>query len=431
MNWLAYQGDTLCAEGVPLPELAREFGTPCYVYSADRILQNVRRLREAVAKLPVKLFYAVKANSNGAILRLMAEQGLGAEVVSGGELIRARRAGFPPERIIFTGAGKTAEELELALSEGILCVVVESLGELELLATLARKHGRCGSLALRLNPALDPHTHPHLATGKAGTKFGLDPSQVEQAFDFIAGNPYLCLLGLHVHLGSQIASVEPYVQALGQLVQLAERARRRNLSLWFLDLGGGFSVAYQGGEAFPFAQLAEAVRSKLPGGLTLFLEPGRALVADAGVLLTRVVDRKTVYNRTFVVVDAGMNDFLRPALYSACHRILSVEKGEGPPETVDVVGPVCENADVLGRNVVLPRLCRGKYLALLDVGAYGFSMASHYNSRPRPAEVLLIQGTPVLVRARERMEDLWRGEVEAHVGEDLGQLHSGGPSSKS
>ncbi len=415
--WLAEKEGELHADGIPLREIAARFGTPCYVYSAARIRENVERFREAFAGLPMELHYAVKANPLRAVLRLLARDGLGAEVVSGGELLRALRAGFPPEKIIFTGVGKTVAELEFALREGIRAVAVESVEELRTLEEMSRELGCCARVALRLNPALSPDTHPHLATGKPGSKFGLDPQDVEEALACIARSSDLCLVGLHLHIGSQILHVEPYLAAWRHLCEILREARDHGLSPSFLDLGGGFGISYGGeGPGFPLEKLAARLREEMPPGITLVLEPGRALVGDAGLLLVRVLYTKRVHGKAYVVVDAGMSDLLRPALYGAHHRIVPVRKRTEPPVKADVVGPICENADVLAADCELSPLQPGDLLAILDTGAYGSSMSSHYNSRPRGAEVLVYRGKAHLVRRRETVEDLVRGEI---VPEDL------------
>lgn len=412
MSWVEYRDGVLCAEGIPLPELKAAFGTPCYVYSAAQIQENIRALRRAFSGLPLELFYAVKANSNGAILRLISRAGLGAEVVSGGELLRALQAGFPGERVILTGVGKTQEELKLALDHKVRAIVVESMGELGLLSDLAPGRDRMVPVALRLHPALEPDTHPHLATGLVGSKFGLDPKAMGDALKHISRTRDLLLVGLHVHLGSLISSAMPYLAALEKLVPYAVAARSLGLEPKFLDLGGGFSIPYQDGEAdFPWEELAQALRSCSPEGLSLVLEPGRAVVGNAGILLTMVLYRKRVHDKNFVVVDAGMNDLLRPSLYGARHRVLPGQEHTGPENNVDVVGPLCENADFIAKDCPLPPVEPGELLAVLDTGAYGFVMSSQYNSRPRAAEVLLIDGKAWLVRRRELPEDLWRQEV--------------------
>lgn len=415
--WLWWHGGVLCVEGVPLPEIAAQFGTPCYVYSQAALLANVRRFQEVFQGLPVALHYAVKANANLAILQILCQEGLGAEVVSYGELAKARRAGFPPQRILFTGVGKTEEELGLAVQSGLKAVVVESPEELEVLSDLADALHARPRIALRVNPGLDLHTHPHLATAAKGSKFGMDPKTIREILPQLARQSSVEFVGFHTHLGSQIREVTPYEEALILLGTLLEEARAAGLAPKFLDLGGGFALA-EGEEepAFPLCELRALLEVRGPEAVEVVVEPGRALVSSAGILLTKVLYRKILHGRTFLIVDAGMNDFLRPSLYGARHRILPVQEREGPVAPLHVAGPICESADVLGKDVLLPPLRRNDLLAVLDVGAYGFSMASQYNARPRAAEVLVVQGKPYLVRARETWEDLWRGEVTPSCG---------------
>ncbi|MCR4391734.1 MAG: diaminopimelate decarboxylase [Candidatus Acetothermia bacterium] len=410
-SWLEVVGGVLWTEGIPLTEVANWFGTPCYLYSTRGILENLSRLRTALAGLPVELCYAVKANPNGAVLRLLSREGLGAEVVSGGELTRALRARFPPGKILFSGVGKTEEELRGAVHEGLRAIVVESLEELDLLARLAMCLNRKANVALRVHPSLDPHTHPYLATGQEGSKFGLDIVSIATALDKLVTVRELTLVGFHVHLGSQVREVNPYMQALDQLMSPVKAARERGFFPTFLDLGGGFAIPYEDGEtAFPVSELGGALRGHSFDDLTLLFEPGRALVGSAGILLTKVLYRKRVHGRAFVVVDAGMSDLIRPSLYGTHHRIVPVRTRHEGTQTVTVVGPLCENADVLARECPLPPVAPGDVLAVLDVGAYGFAMASQYNSRPRAAEVLVVEGEVHLVRSRETPADLWRGE---------------------
>ncbi|GAB4304199.1 MAG: diaminopimelate decarboxylase [Candidatus Bipolaricaulota bacterium] len=409
---LDYVGDLLSMDGVPLSEVADQFATPCYVYSARRIRENVERFRSSLAGLPGQVCYAVKANSNLAVLRLLSREGLGAEVVSGGELVRAVRAGFPPNEILFSGVGKREDELVMALATGVRAMIVESLEELELIDHLAQSKRKRAHVVLRVHPSLDLHTHPYLATAAEGTKFGMDPEALPPALEFLTTTRALDLAGFHVHLGSQIREVGPYLAALDRLTSCIGEARTRGLSPRFLDLGGGFAIPYADGEtAFPLDQLAQALHGYDFQGLQLLFEPGRALVADAGVLLTRVLFRKRVHGQTFVVVDAGMNDLIRPILYGGWHRVESVMRWDGPVELVNVVGPICENADFLAQRIPLPTVVRGELLAIRDVGAYGFTMSSQYNSRPRAAEVLIVDGKPYLVRSRETLADLWQGEA--------------------
>ncbi|MBC7093498.1 diaminopimelate decarboxylase [Candidatus Bipolaricaulota bacterium] len=405
--WLESRQGRLQVEGIPLLELAPRFGTPLYVYSAQALVSNVRRIQATLHGLPVEIRYAVKANPTGAILTLLAALGLGAEVVSGGELARARRAGFPPEKIVFTGVGKTGWELAKAVEEGVEAVVIESLAEIPLLEMVAGNQPV--RVALRLNPGTVLPTHPYLATGARGTKFGLDEPSFWEALDHLRQTP-LELVGLHTHLGSQLSDPTLYIQTLDRLLELARLLCKDGWKMEFLDLGGGFAIPqWPDLPGFPFAEFAQALRARELSGLRLLLEPGRAIVGTAGILLTTVLHTKTVHGRRFVVVDAGMNDFLRPSLYRAAHRVVAMAEGEGE-ELADVVGPICESGDFLAWGQSLPRLRPGDALAILDAGAYGATMASQYNSRPRPAEVLIAKGRPYLVKARETVEDLWRGE---------------------
>ncbi|MGQ9700785.1 MAG: diaminopimelate decarboxylase [Candidatus Bipolaricaulaceae bacterium] len=409
---LHWRDRTLCLENVPLQEIAARFGTPSYVYSKAALLNNLRAFQEAFSGLPVVLHYAVKANANLALLRILCQEGIGAEIVSLGELAKARRAGFPPERIVFTGVGKTEEEVKEAVQTGIKAIVVESLEELGILRELARALQTRPGILLRVNPGLDLRTHPHLATASQGSKFGMDPQTIQEVLPKLGRENTLEFLGFHVHVGSQVQEVSPYRGALRILRALGEEARARGLIPRFLDLGGGFAIAYAAEERpFPLGELRALLEAEGPLGVEIGLEPGRALVGSAGILLTKILYKKTVHGRTFLVTDAGMNDFLRPSLYGAKHRILPVQDRGGPWGPVDVVGPICESADVLAKDVLLPDLGRNDLLAVLDVGAYGFSMASQYNSRPRAAEVLVSQGQTHLIRARETLEDLWRGEM--------------------
>lgn len=401
MDGLSWEGDELFVDRIKIADLASAFGTPLYVYSASAILSNIALLRSHFADLPVDFFYAVKANSSMAILSLISSQGLGAEVVSQGELFRAIKAGFPPKRIIFTGVGKTKTELLIAASLGIHAVVIENCGELEHLQEF--KDGEV-TLALRVNLGLDVQTHPHLRTSSVGSKFGLDKSGLRKALRVLKPSENLRLIGLHTHLGSQLRDHIPYLQALDRLVALAEEMERKGFELQFLDLGGGFH------QDFPFPEFVEGLREYRPLRWRLYFEPGRFAVANAGFLVTRILYVKKVHKQTFVIVDAGMNDFLRPALYKVEHPVELTPKRNGKEKVVCVVGPVCESTDQFGSYLLKP-LKAGDLLVFREAGAYGASMASQYNSRPRPAEVLIHQGKAILIRSRDTFDDLVRNEI--------------------
>jgi len=406
-DFFTYRDGEFFCEEVSFIEIAKQFGTPCYVYSCSRVVKNYRAFDAAFSTVPHLIAYAVKANSNGAVLRCLAEEGCGADVVSGGELSRALAAGIPPERVVFAGVGKRKQELERALEAKILLLNAESMGELETIRQLAGKHRRPARIAIRINPDVAAGAHTYVATGRAQDKFGIPVSKAVAAFRYASTYPELCVAGLHLHIGSQIIELEPYRKALHVAFALIEELANEGIALQYLDIGGGLGISYTG-EAVPApADLAAivAARAKDWGG-RLIIEPGRAIVGDAGVLLTEVLYRKASVSRSFVVVDSGMNDLIRPCLYQAQHRVSPVTQREGEPEEVDVVGPVCESADVLARACALPAVRPGDHLAIRDVGAYGFSMASTYNSRPRPAEVMVKEKEAFLIREREDVSDL-------------------------
>jgi diaminopimelate decarboxylase len=401
MDWLSWEGNELLADGISIASLASTFGTPLYVYSANAILSNIAFLRSYFTELPADFFYAVKANSSMAILSLIASQGLGAEVVSQGELFRATKAGFPPQCILFTGVGKTKAELLMAASLGIHAIVIENFGELEHLRGF--KKGEI-TVALRVNLGLDVQTHPDLRTSSVGSKFGLDRDGLRKALRILGSSGNLRLTGLHTHLGSQVKEHSPYLEALDRLVVLAEELERQGFGLQFLDLGGGFHLD------FPFPEFVKGLKDRGFLRWRLYFEPGRFVVANAGILVTRILYTKKVHGQTFAIVDAGMNDFIRPALYGAEHPVELTPKRSGKTKSVYVVGPVCESTDKFGSYLLKP-FRAGDLLVFQEAGAYGASMASHYNSRPRPAEVLIHQGKAILIRSREAFEDLIRNEL--------------------
>lgn len=406
-GFFAYRAGELFCEEVSLTDVAKQFGTPCYVYSYSQIVQNYRVFDSAFSGTPHLIAYAVKANSNGAVLRCLAQEGCGADVVSEGELARALAAGIPPERVVFAGVGKRKRELERALEAKILLLNAESMGELEVIRELAEKHRHPARIAIRINPDVAAETHTYVGTGRAQDKFGIPVSKAVAAFRYASTYPELCVTGLHFHIGSQIIDLEPYRKALQVAFHLIKELANEGVALRYLDIGGGLGISYTGEAVAAPVDLAAIVAATAPDWEgTLIIEPGRAIVGDAGVLLTEVLYRKASVSRSFVVVDSGINDFIRPCLYQAQHRVYPVTKREGEREAVDVVGPVCESADVLARACALPAVKPGEYLAIRDVGAYGFSMASTYNSRPRPAEVMVKGKEAFLIREREDVSDL-------------------------
>lgn len=388
--------------------VAEQVGTPCYVYSAEAVRNNFQTCAAALRPLDCLICYAVKANANLAVLRLLQDLGSGFDIVSRGELYRLRRIGAAPERIVFSGVGKTDEELEEAVAAGLHALVVESEPELERIAELAR--GRTVNLSLRINPEVPVATHRYIATGYTGHKFGIDRSRLDSLLAILRRHPHLRLRGLGFHLGSQILEVAPYVAAFEHARDLADRLRSAGFPVTYLDIGGGFGISYGEEEAFDLDALARAL-APLRSDYRLIAEPGRYIVGNAGVLLTRLILWKKNHGKHFAVVDAAMNDLIRPALYQARHRIVPVEE-RAAELTADVVGPICETADFLAHNCPLPQLARGDLLAVLDAGAYGFVAASNYNARPRAAEVMVRRDRFRVVRRRESLDDLVRGETE-------------------
>jgi diaminopimelate decarboxylase len=409
---LERRGGALLVAGVPLAEIAREVGTPVYVYNAAAIRQRYRALDAALADVPHRICYAVKANSTLAVLRLLRDLGAGADIVSGGEMARALAAGFPPERIVFSGVGKATAELRQAVRARLGHLNVESVEELHRLAAIAEEERADVAVGIRVNPDVTTETHPYISTGKSGIKFGVPVDQVPAAAALIAAHPRLRLTTLAMHLGSQLSDTDPFRQGIARLLDLAAglRADGRH-AIQVLDIGGGLGIRYHHEQAMDPGRFAAAVVPLLaPSGYTVYLEPGRFLVGSAGVLLTEVLYRKHSGGKEFVVVDAGMNDLVRPSHYQAYHEIVALEGGERPSIRADVVGPVCETGDFLALDREVPDVVAGEHLAVLGAGAYGFVMASNYNSRPRAAEVMVDGERWWLARARETVEQLYQGE---------------------
>jgi len=407
-----YRQDSLYCGGVPLAEIAERAGTPVYVYSADDILAAFREYDAGLEGAPHRVCYAVKANGNLAVLALLARAGASFDIVSGGELFRVLRAGAPASSVVFSGVGKTAEEVEYALREGIHSFHCESEAELALIDAKAGRLGKRAVAAVRINPDVDAKTHPYISTGLRQHKFGIDISEAEAVYERGRGLRNVALEGLSCHIGSQLTSAEPLIDAFEKMLALAERLRSRGHSIRYLDLGGGLGVPYQEGqEAEDIASYVSQLRERLRGSdLLLLLEPGRSIVARAGVLLTRVLYRKKGNGKEFVIVDASMTELIRPSLYGAWHEILPLRRTPLPPIVADVVGPVCETGDFLALDRRMANALPGDLLAVCTAGAYGMVAASNYNARPRPAEVLVEGDSWRLARARETYEDLIRGE---------------------
>ncbi len=404
---------SLRVEGVSAAALARRHGTPLFVYSAGAVRERLAALRRAFRRREPLICYALKANSNRALCRVLAREGAGADIVSAGELSRALRAGFPAGKIVFSGVGKTEDEMSAGLRAGLLAFNVESSEELDALARVAGRAGRAAPVSIRLNPDVKARTHPHITTGLAENKFGVETEEALALYRRAARDKRLRVVGVQCHIGSQITDLAPYRRAAASVARTVKRLEDMGIRLSQIDLGGGIGITYKDEKplALPaLARVLEETFSPWPDA-RLLLEPGRCLVADAGILLTRVLYRKKTSKRRFVIVDAAMTDLPRPALYGAWHPVEAVSPSRGRRARADVVGPVCETGDFLARGRRLPPLERGDLLAVLKAGAYGFAMSSQYNSRPRAAEILVDGSRARLVRRRETLKDLSAGEL--------------------
>jgi diaminopimelate decarboxylase len=427
MDHFHYQDGELYCEHMPVRRIAEAVGTPTYVYSAATLCDHYHRIAAAFAELRPIICYSIKSCQNVHIIRLLAAEGAGMDVVSGGELYRALKGGADPAKIVFAGVGKTDPEIEQALDAGIGWFNIESEAELANLIAIGRRRGaRAGAIraALRVNPDVDPKTHRHTSTGKRESKFGVDLERARRVFDEFGRDQAVRLCGIHLHIGSPVNTVEPYVEAITKSLGLIDGLRAAGFTIDTLDIGGGFGAHYEGSEAPPASAYAEQIVPLLRGkNLQIILEPGRSIAANAGILLARTVYVKRGGDKQFVIVDAAMTELIRPALYDAYHFAWPVRPGEGfLPESrrpdvrpsgavqVDIVGPVCETGDFLARGRHLPPVQRGDLIALFTAGAYGFVMASHYNSRPNPAEVLVEGNAFRLIRRRETYEDLLSAE---------------------
>ncbi|MFH1024367.1 MAG: diaminopimelate decarboxylase [Planctomycetota bacterium] len=417
MDYFEYQGNQLFCEKVKVSDLAQEYGTPLYVYSRRTLVEHYRKLADAFKDLSPLVCYSVKASSTIALCRALAQEGAGFDVVSGGEIFRALQAGVKGDRVVFAGVGKTRQEMVEALEADILQFNVESPGELELLDEAAHELRRKARVALRVNPDVVADTHDYLATGKHGTKFGMTLETAAECLKTAGRFSSVEVVGLHVHVGSQITDTAAHVKAVERTSEFLSDAWPPNLPFRTLDIGGGFGIFYKGGEARSAEEFGRAL-SPLIRRLScrLILEPGRFIVGNAGILVTRVLYRKESAGQTFVVCDAGMNDLIRPSLYGAFHRIWPVTtapggEGAGGRIRADIVGPVCESGDFFARDREIPSVAPGECLAIFSAGAYGMAMSSNYNSRPRAAEILVDGETATLVRKRETYKDLVRNEI--------------------
>ena len=413
MHDFHYQDNQLFCESVPIEEIAHKVGTPCYIYSYHTLTRHFRAFDQAFDAIPHTIAYAMKANSNIAILRLMAMEGSGADIVSGGELFRAMKAGVPPTKIVFAGVGKSGDEIEQALKADILMFNVESAGELQSINEVAGHMGVRARVALRINPDIDPKTHPYISTGLKKSKFGIGADRALEEFKAAKALSHIEVVGVHCHIGSQLTELTPFTDALKKILSLIETLKVQGIDIRYLNIGGGLGITYSD-EIPPHPKDLAAAISPLLQNLKcqLIMEPGRSIVGNAGIMVTRVLYNKETEAKQFVVVDAAMNDLLRPSLYEAYHEIQHVRKPSGKNlQTADIVGPICESGDFLAKERAIPETHSGDLLAVMSAGAYGFTMASNYNSRPRVPEVLVNGHEIHVIRTRENYDDLIRGEV--------------------
>lgn len=412
MHHFAYKGNELYCEDVSVSRIAEDVGTPFYLYSHATLLRHFRAFDDAFSGVLHLTCFAMKSNSNLAILRLFALQGGGADIVSGGELYRALKAGIEPKKIVYSGVGKTVDDIEYALRSGILMFNVESSQEIILLNEIAGRMGKRASIAIRVNPDVDPETHPYISTGLKENKFGIDIGRALEEYTVAASLNHLRVAGVSCHIGSQLTRVSPFVDALRKLRKLIQSLGEAGIHIDYLDLGGGLGITYNKEEPPNPREYAEALKKELEmKDLTVVLEPGRVITGNAGILVTKVLYFKSTPGKSFVIVDAAMNDLIRPSLYGSFHSIQPVRRSEERTIKADVVGPICESTDFLARDREMPAFQGGDLMAVMSAGAYGFSMSSNYNSRPRVAEVMGRGDEYFIIRTRETFEDLIRGEV--------------------
>ena len=417
MHFFKYKNSELYAEDVPVRKIAEKVGTPLYIYSEKTLLRHLQSYQQAFDGYPSTICFALKANSNLAVLRLLAKNGCGADVVSGGELYLAKKAGIPSGKIVYAGVGKTDEEIAAALKARILMFNVESSDELKAIDTVAGKLKVKAPIALRVNPDIDPKTHPYISTGLKKSKFGIPIENALEYYQLARKLNNVEVLGIHKHIGSQITTIKPFIDALKRVILLAHNLREQGIEIRHLDIGGGLGISYKDEEPPLPEDLSRAVLPLLEeGGFNLILEPGRSIAGNAGILVTKVLYLKKNPEKEFVVVDAGMNDLLRPSLYEAFHDVRPVIKNSRKQVLSDIVGPICESGDFVAKERMINRASQGDLLAVMSAGAYAFTMSSNYNSRPRVAEVLVHGSEFYVVKDRESYKDLVRGmKVPKHL----------------
>jgi len=411
MHFFEYKNHQLHCEGIPIEQIAEKVGTPFYLYSYHTLVRHFTVFDKAFNGIPHLVCYSAKANSNLALLRLFVSLGGGVDVVSGGELYRALKGGADPQKVVFSGVGKRVDEIEYALKMGILMFNIESSQEVQVINEVAGRIGKKANVAIRVNPDIDPKTHPYISTGLKQNKFGIDILRAQMAYRLASQLPYLKIVGIDCHIGSQLIEVEPIIEALRKLKQLVENLRKEEMEIHYLDLGGGLGITYEDEEPPHPMEYASNILEEIKGfGCTLILEPGRVIVGNAGILVSKVLYTKENEEKRFVIVDAGMNDLVRPSYYGSYHQILPVKEETREEIVADVVGPICESSDFLAKGRKMPKVNPGELIAVMSAGAYGFSMSTNYNSRPRVAEVIVRDDQMFVIRRRENYEDLIRGE---------------------
>ncbi|WP_320169795.1 diaminopimelate decarboxylase [Maridesulfovibrio sp.] len=407
MHHFEFKDNVLHAENISIPELANEYGTPLYVYSAATLRRHFEAFDSAFTGLEHMTCYSVKANSNLSVLKLLAEMGAGMDIVSGGELYRALKAGVPASKIVYSGVGKKAYEIAEALKADILMFNVESVAELHKINEVAGSMNKTARISFRINPDVDPKTHPYISTGMKKNKFGLDMATAKEAYKTAGELPNVNPVGMDCHIGSQLTTIEPFLEALGKLLAFRDELSAMGITIEHLDLGGGLGITYDEETPPHPKEFGEALSKALAGkGLKVILEPGRVIAGNSGILVTEVVYTKKTPTKDFLIVDAAMNDLVRPSLYQSYHNIGEVVKNERPEVDYDVVGPICESGDFLAKDRKLPEIKQGELLAVYSAGAYGFSMSSNYNSRLRAAEIIVDGDDVIIARRRETYEDL-------------------------
>ncbi|MDD5665236.1 MAG: diaminopimelate decarboxylase [Candidatus Omnitrophica bacterium] len=412
MHEFKYKNNQFYCESVRVQKLAERFGTPLYVYSYYTLISHFLKLGQAFKKINPLICYSVKANSNLALLRALVKKGAGLDIVSGGELFRALKAGCSPKKIVYASVGKTEKEIEYAIRKGILFFNVESLPELESINGIARRLHKTANVAIRINPDVEPKTHKYITTGKLTNKFGIDLRSARQILLMRGAFTNIRIAGLHIHIGSQITESSPYVEAIRKVVAFIGNLKKERLFLEYLNIGGGLGIIYDKETPQTAKRFARKVLPLLEKTkLKIIMEPGRFIAGNSGILATKVLYVKNTSKKKFVIVDAAMNDLIRPALYGAYHNILTLEAENKVKDKVDIVGPICESGDFFAKDRLLPRVKEGDYIAVMGAGAYGFSMSSNYNSRRRVAEVMVVKDKVFVIRKRESCEDLIRNEL--------------------